>query len=209
MGQRIDLTGKSYGRLTVRELCRVVGGKSYWLCECECGKLVTVRGDHLTGGHTISCGCARPKREDLTGAKFGRLTVITFDHMDIHGQPHWLCECSCGTKITVRASHLKSGHTTSCGCYIKEWNAGTKTKHGQSRSRIYDTWAHMKDRCENPNSKKYDRYGDRVAPERFLEALGEVIKNISILAHVVDKSLGDALRASASRMTDAGDKEKK
>lgn len=66
-------------------------------------------------------------REDLTGQTFGTLTVLkqAEDYVDRKGQHYaqWLCECSCKkrTQLITRGSHLKNGHTTSCGCsHIKE-----------------------------------------------------------------------------------------
>lgn len=61
-----DLTGKTYGRLTVVSLSEVRQylskknrqTKAYWLCSCNCGKEKVVRGEHLTSGRIISCGCA-------------------------------------------------------------------------------------------------------------------------------------------------------
>lgn len=58
------------------------------------------------------------KRQDLTGRKFGRLTVIEFDHSN-HGA-YWKCECDCGNEIIVVASSLLNGSTQSCGCLNKE-----------------------------------------------------------------------------------------
>ena len=57
-------------------------------------------------------------REDLTGGKFGRLTVISSTVVD--GRSKWLCLCDCGNTTTVATSHLKDGHTKSCGCYMRE-----------------------------------------------------------------------------------------
>ena len=61
---------------------------------------------------------------DLTGQRFGRLVVIQ------KGKPHitsggayiatWICKCDCGNYTTVQAPKLRKGHTTSCGCLIKE-----------------------------------------------------------------------------------------
>ena len=48
-----DLTGQKFGRLTAIQFV----GKGKWGCQCECGTLVAVSGDHLTRGHTSSCGC--------------------------------------------------------------------------------------------------------------------------------------------------------
>jgi hypothetical protein len=57
MSQFIDLTGQTFGRLTVLE--RVVRNKHYatWLCKCSCGKNKVVRSCHLRSGAIISCGC--------------------------------------------------------------------------------------------------------------------------------------------------------
>lgn len=35
--------------------------KVYWVCECACGNTKIVRGEHLTSGRTISCGCLAKK----------------------------------------------------------------------------------------------------------------------------------------------------
>ena len=68
---------------------------------------------------------------DLTGQKFHRLTVIS--RAPNRGrQTMWFCICDCGNEKTVGASHLKSGHTKSCGCYnvekVAERNKNTKKK---------------------------------------------------------------------------------
>jgi hypothetical protein len=56
---------------------------------------------------------------DLVGIPFGRLTVVRADGKR-NGEAAWLCECQCGTTITVRSWHLRSGHTQSCGCLGRE-----------------------------------------------------------------------------------------
>ena len=53
-----DLTGMKFGRLiVVKEYGRDKGGKVQWLCKCECGNEVVVRGSNLTNNCTTSCGC--------------------------------------------------------------------------------------------------------------------------------------------------------
>ena len=54
----IDLTGKKFGKLTVKEFAGNKNGLRYWLCECECGNTKQIRRDHLTKGYTKSCGCS-------------------------------------------------------------------------------------------------------------------------------------------------------
>lgn len=66
------------------------------------------------------------KVKDLTGKKFGRLTVIkrVEDHITSggHPQPQWLCKCDCGTEKIVLGLRLRSGTTKSCGCYRRKKN---------------------------------------------------------------------------------------
>ena len=62
-----------------------------------------------------------PKLIDLTGKKFGRLTVIQRDESKT--RTSWFCKCECGKIISVQSSHLKNGHTKSCGCLQKEISA--------------------------------------------------------------------------------------
>lgn len=65
MGKILDLTGERYGRLVVvKEAEARKYGRIAWVCECECGKIVTVTGNDLRRGRTSSCGCYR--RETAT-----------------------------------------------------------------------------------------------------------------------------------------------
>ena len=57
--------------------------------------------------------------KDLTGKKFGKLTVIRFDCRK-GTRYYWLCKCKCRTIRRVERSNLTSGHTKSCGCLHKE-----------------------------------------------------------------------------------------
>lgn len=53
-----DLTGQTFGRLSVVSRLGSRNGKAEWLCKCECGKQKHVTGDNLQQGQ-ISCGCAK------------------------------------------------------------------------------------------------------------------------------------------------------
>lgn len=61
MGSLFDLTGQQFGRLTVIERApdNPLSGHAEWLCRCECGETIIVRGWGLRSGRTVSCGCAR------------------------------------------------------------------------------------------------------------------------------------------------------
>ena len=56
---------------------------------------------------------------DLTGQRFGRLTVMSRGP-NKGTQTRWQCVCSCGEELFVAAGHLKNSHTKSCGCLQKE-----------------------------------------------------------------------------------------
>lgn len=52
---------------------------------------------------------------DLTGQRFGKLTVISFDRYENHTS-YWLCQCDCGGQKVVARMYLQNGRTKSCGC---------------------------------------------------------------------------------------------
>lgn len=54
----LDLKGRKFGKLEVKELAESKNKMRYWLCECECGVIKKIRRDHLTKGYTKSCGCS-------------------------------------------------------------------------------------------------------------------------------------------------------
>ena len=55
----IDMTGKRFGRLIVLRRDTYPSEEAYWVCQCDCGNVVSVRGSNLRQGVTRSCGCLR------------------------------------------------------------------------------------------------------------------------------------------------------
>ena len=105
--------GKRYGKLTVIEKAQSKNNKSQWKCQCDCGKIIVVSGDCLHRGQVRSCGCL--KIIDETGNKYFNLQVLSLENVK-NGVAYWNCKCACGNQIVVAGSHLRSGHTKSCGC---------------------------------------------------------------------------------------------
>lgn len=65
--QAEDLVGQQFGRLLVSSYSHKVGRKRYWVCQCNCGNVVTVSGPCLKSGNTVSCGCYnRDRVKELT-----------------------------------------------------------------------------------------------------------------------------------------------
>lgn len=102
---------------------------------------------------------------DLTGKRFGRLTVIerAEDYVSPGGNPsiQWLCSCECGNTAIVLGSLLRKGESRSCGCLRRETSVDIHVKHGLTKSRLYNIWTLMKRRCLNPNAQHFRRYGGR------------------------------------------------
>jgi hypothetical protein len=103
---------------------------------------------------------------DLTGKRFGKLTVIKIDSKDKFRHLRWLCKCDCGNETVVLSDNLKRNHTKSCGCEITRVNSEVHKKHGKrytpnGQSREYTIWCNMLGRCKNPKRPDYCHYGGR------------------------------------------------
>jgi len=68
----IDMAGKTFGRLTVFERVENQGRDAMWRCLCECGLETIVRGSHLRGGRTASCGCLMRERISESNSTHGQ-----------------------------------------------------------------------------------------------------------------------------------------
>lgn len=95
---------------------------------------------------------------DYTGKTVGLLTVI-----EMCGRQNkrltWRCRCSCGNETVVRSDHLKDGRVASCGCVGRKRRKEALTTHGQSKSRLYNVWRNMINRCYNRNVRSFKNYG--------------------------------------------------
>lgn len=101
-------------------------------------------------------------RKDLTGQRFGRLTVIrATEKRDQWGCVIYECRCDCGNVCFVPTGRLTNSRTysttRSCGCLFNE----THEQHGGSDTNLYMRWHKMKVRCNNPKAQNYKRYGGR------------------------------------------------
>ena len=141
--------GASFGHLTVLEETKErENGYTVWRCRCDCGNEYLAASRKLKNGGAVSCkdpSCEyyaealriRHHREDLTGRRFGKLTVLgpamaeqkTPDMKEVkrddNGRILWDCKCDCGNKCEATSSELKTGNRKSCGCLsrppLKDW----------------------------------------------------------------------------------------
>lgn len=105
---------------------------------------------------------------DLTGVKFGRLTVTGRGHNGKSQGASWDCVCECGSRLSgVRSGNLRSGHTKSCGCLRVDNGkkvgrlAETHGMSGMTGNSHYTRWANIKKRTGSPNATGYSNYGGR------------------------------------------------
>ena len=100
-------------------------------------------------------------KETLCGLVFGRLTVVSESPRTNEHDRLWRCVCSCGKAVTVRGGNLKNGHTSSCGCFMRERASRIRRTHGRSNSPEWLSWYGAKQRCYSKNNPAYPRYGGR------------------------------------------------
>lgn len=133
-----------------------IRGKGPSFCGCNFlfgGKCVGTNGKNLIVGG-----------RNLTGQRFGRLTVTKEAGRDAQKRALWLCKCDCGNEKIVASYLLKRGSVKSCGCYAAEVRHSPNTfavTHGGYKTRLYKTWESMRQRCNNKNSSGYNSYGGR------------------------------------------------
>lgn len=122
---------------------------------------------------------------DLSGQRFGRLTVI--GRSPNKGKDTaWWCKCDCGVEKSVRGNDMKQGKIQSCGCLHNEILVNRNFVHGHSEggkfTPEYHSWVSMIQRCENEKRENFNHYGGRGIKvcerwrssfENFLEDMGQ------------------------------------
>lgn len=127
MAKLQDLTGQVFGRLTVLERAENIDNKVAWLCRCDCGREVVVKGCNLKNTTRMCSECKADLHKvhkhssrfiDLTNMRFGRLVVQYENGFDKYGKTVWHCKCDCGNECDVKHGQLVQNKTKSCGCLI-------------------------------------------------------------------------------------------
>ena len=112
--------GAKFGKWTVLGKSPQKRPEVYWVCQCECGSVRSVRATNLRRGDSLSCRCNMKLlglSEDLAGGKFGNLVAICRDRKRKSHRPYWVTYCNVHDCYTsVRADSLKQ--TKGCGCRL-------------------------------------------------------------------------------------------
>lgn len=123
---------------------------------------------------------------DISGKKFGRLTVIRKVPRPLNlksSNARWECICDCGKIVNVISANLRNGTSSSCGCYKKEVTSMVKRTHGQSsynKTSEYQAWKGMKYRCYNKKGDHYHLYGGRgiIVCDRWLNSFENFLQDM-------------------------------
>ena len=132
MGKIKDISGQTFGKLTVISCAGKLDGKNYyWNCKCKCGNEKIILGASLRNGNTKSCGCGKYdglKKYNIeqsnnnkieNGTRFGKLVVIEDlgfqKQVEGHSRRWYKCQCDCGNTKDVMGNMLKQGQVSSCG----------------------------------------------------------------------------------------------
>lgn len=101
--------------------------------------------------------------KDLTGQRFGKLTVVAIGENSKDGKRRWICDCDCGKRKEkpVLTYDLVSGKVQSCGCRYLESNKGRRITHGKTHTRLHRIWSGMRQRCNDPSYAAYRTYGGK------------------------------------------------
>lgn len=110
--------GDKFGKLTILELI----DNKIIKCLCDCGNIKNIIKSNLISGKSQSCGKGKCQShfKDLSGQKFGFVTVLNVNRSDGNHGIMWNCICICGNKCSIRGSSLTKGRTKSCGCMTKK-----------------------------------------------------------------------------------------
>lgn len=137
------------------------------------------------------------RRIDVVGDRFGRLVVTANAAPAKNGRRRVRCKCDCGGVSITDPRLLLSGRTRSCGCLHRE-TVGAKSKSRQKFTTPANDmpenniWQKMKQRCTNPNDKKYPVYGGRGIKvcKRWSESFGAFLADMGRRpspAHSIDR----------------------
>lgn len=128
-----DLSGRRFGRWTAKSYA----GNSKWRCVCDCGNVSLVERKALTDERSRGCrDCAVPKKDDLTGDRYGHWTV-----MKRVSPARWSCQCDCGAIGKISTASLLTEDTIP-GCAVCKGSPVRKRRSMPDRHYKCDFDAH-------------------------------------------------------------------
>lgn len=173
-----DLTGQHFGYLIAEYPTekRNKDGSILWYCKCNCGRqnckgYAYASSTQLKNKKIISCGVIGKENlnighglnfHDLTGQRFGKLTIIKRAEDKIlasgRAEVQWLCKCDCGNETIVLASNLANGNTQSCGLCNEKSHGNIKIAQLLDKNNIPYEREKRFDTCKDKTYLPFDFY---------------------------------------------------
>jgi hypothetical protein len=115
-----DLTGKTFGELTVLGISenKTSSGRTQWKCQCSCGGFRDVVGSKLKSGAAKTCGCSRKRKlyyQDYIGKTINNWFIESYAYKK-NNKYYVNCICKCGTKKIIDLYNLTQNRSKDCGC---------------------------------------------------------------------------------------------
>lgn len=160
----LPMEGRIFGKWTVIKKAYSDKHGCHFECMCECGVIKIIQATTLRAGKSKQCKDCHYKSQyspDLmVGRMFGKWKVMEF--VDVRCKlMRFKCVCKCGNTNILYGADLRAKKTTMCHiCHNRE-NAKKNIKHGYYDTSTYRIWRQMLQRCNNPNTRFYARYGGR------------------------------------------------
>lgn len=135
----------------------------------------------------------KPYSKDLTGNRFGKLTVIRYvgKHPNNKHRSMWECICDCGNTYVTSVNSLNANHAKSCGC-VGKITFRHNGRHKMSGTKEQNTYYGMMARCYNPKDKRYNNYGGRGIRvcDRWLNSIDDFFLDVGLAPspkHTLDR----------------------
>lgn len=156
--------GKIFGDWKILNKAKDSRPGKYYECICKCGKIQNVHWVSMKLGRSKRCwDCGRAatsKAVVLLGTKVGKWTVLKIAGRSFKSLKY-LCRCDCGVEKEIHGPHLRQKKTTQCQTCSNKEKSKNNIIHGKSHTSTYKIWNQMHQRCKNPNTTHYHRYGGR------------------------------------------------
>lgn len=108
MPKALDLTGQKFGKLTVISKSPSRNGKTYWLCQCECGTQKEVQTSHLRSGTIKSCGSQECKQSVASQTTYNKICPICNSHFTTSMKTRIYCYDCSPSQINGSAEYQKA-----------------------------------------------------------------------------------------------------
>lgn len=130
-------------------------GRTLLKCKClKCGAIKYMP-DYYLKRNTQCESCEEKYANSFIGRQFNYFKVMSIVHKK--DRYYAKCVCECGNEKIIPIIEL--GNIKSCGCKNKELRNKYTKYHGLSKTRIYNIYRGMLDRCYNLNDDRYCNYG--------------------------------------------------